>query len=394
MKTRGGWASVNQEAGDRGQVSVNQKPSVPCPLSPVSCLLMLLASVVGIGGLRGEEKEPDKEALAVKLDKDNPLYKGIKNEVENSRGFKLTDEDLLALKNKGVPGEVVGRLQRLKNKQFDSQLSFSEALSDVLSEKEFNDFRDDISNQAENTVVSDFNRAYDLTVLHAREFSPEVLERHSLKDIPYRDLVEKESYEGYLRELIHLEGRLVRVRTLPASKLLQNEQDEKKRIATLYECWLFYQGESDKKVVLVVSELPEGVELNDNLSLKITADAYFFKVIAYSSKERDPQTKTPKRWKSPFFIGRSFQLVQADESINGPSASAQAMLILLTFIVLAVVGLAFWFRRSDRAMASRLQPVLEIKNPFPGESPEASTSPPPPVPPVEPGQGWNEVDNP
>jgi hypothetical protein len=98
---------------------------------------------------------------------------------------------------------------------------------------------------------------------------------------------------------------------------------------------------------LNVRQLPPGLEVGENLSITVRADAVFFKVWSYRSSYTD---KFEEAQLAPLFFAFEPQVVVRQQESNA----------VVSTLVIAALGLAvgiavlsmFWFRRSDKAFAA------------------------------------------
>jgi hypothetical protein len=204
----------------------------------------------------------------------------------------------------------------------------------------------------------DEHRAYNYTLAHAHKIPVEVLARHS-EPVRFASLV-KPIHQDYLRELIHVEGRLARLSEMKATKFLQ----ETEKVQKLYEGWLFPHDE-EFPVCIVFTELPKGLKLGHKLeNVWVSFDGYFFKLMHYETGEKIAPNKYEWR-KAPLLLGHSPQLQPPPKQETGMSFGDLVPLIiaLLLGVVGVALGLTLWFRRGDRAVRDTLAQA-QSTNPF------------------------------
>ena len=63
----------------------------------------------------------------------------------------------------------------------------------------------------------DEHEAYNYTLAFARRFGPDVLARHSRKEVPTADLT-RPIHRDHLRELVRVEGQLKRLRAMTPTR--------------------------------------------------------------------------------------------------------------------------------------------------------------------------------
>lgn len=223
---------------------------------------------------------------------------------------------------------------------------------------------------------------YNLVFKKTHEFSADAFARQSRKDIVYADLIENIRIQ-FLRELIHIEGTLVRLRKRDATERLKDTTD----IKQIYEGWIVHSSNEEHLFNVVFTELPEGIKPGEKINYKVSFDGYYFKLLAYETKEKNQ--KGENQWRvAPLLIGRSVQMLEPEPSIWSLQGNAliPAILMGLGFLAVAVIGLTFWFRRGDKKVHSETRQALTKQNPF-GQEPEE-------LPTVEPGSAWNRIEEP
>ena len=211
--------------------------------------------------------------------------------------------------------------------------------------------------------------AWDRVVLHARKFAPEALEKAVRRDVGFADLFEKNRLD-YKLELVHVEGRLVRLRKLekPSPRLTEAG------VTVCYEAWIIPKDEpSGHPVCVVVTELPEGLEPQPAapgqklLNKWVTFAGYSFKLLRYRSNEMRKDDPSENQWKAaPLLIGRAVTL--RDDPAGDPGYGWRTVFVPaivggLLVIVGVAVGLSWWFRRGDRRARAEVEAVRD-RNPF------------------------------
>jgi hypothetical protein len=154
-------------------------------------------------------------------------------------------------------------------------------------------------------------------------------------------------------KVVHFEGTVRRIRHLSAPDMLLG-----KGIEDLYECWVFGSNDGTRHpVCLVCTELPAGVSLGDDLSLKASFDAYFFKRLLYHAGD----SKANEARLAPLFIGRSFLVKKSPTASRTDTDSAEWKSFLIVFLIgvlgtfVLAFGMHWWFRRNDRRVRDRLR---------------------------------------
>jgi hypothetical protein len=153
----------------------------------------------------------------------------------------------------------------------------------------------------------------------------------------------------YRGEVIHVEGRLRRVRSFDAPKFIE----EAHGIKVLYEGWLFepdVYGANPRCVVF--TDLPPGIVVGEDIDHRVAFDGYFFKRYRY---------KAGDGWRdAPLFIAPTLTLSflsSASPISNGPFSAGTLATGFVGLIVgtaaLALV-LGWWYCRGDRQVRARL----------------------------------------
>ncbi len=205
--------------------------------------------------------------------------------------------------------------------------------------------------------------AWNRIILHARKFTPEQLGQASNKNRTFADLF-KDIRRDYRLELVHFEGRLIRLRKVEPSTRLTEAG-----IESIYEGWIIPANEpSGNPICVVVSELPSGLEPQPVgkglLNNWVAFDGYSFKLMRYESGDKDPNDQN--KWKrAPLLIGRTINLLN-DPNGNSVTYWKQFIPSILGGLLLLVVSgfvLSWWFRKGDRRARQEIEGVRN-KNPF------------------------------
>jgi hypothetical protein len=200
--------------------------------------------------------------------------------------------------------------------------------------------------------------AYNYVLVHAHQVSVRALARAARRDLTYAHLFEEPG--KYRGQIVHLEGRLRRLRRFDAPALAAKDG-----VPTIYEGWIFDDIYYKNPYCVVISELPDGLAVGDKLNHHVAYDGYFFKRYRYPGGDvlRD----------APLLIGRTLT-VQPQVAAVPESASPLAFMLLTAFLglvafaFLLMVGLSWWFRRGDRQVRARLEQVRANRFVDPGEA--------------------------
>jgi hypothetical protein len=205
----------------------------------------------------------------------------------------------------------------------------------------------------------DEEKAFNYVLSFAHRQPVERLRKCSYKGVPLENLFRDVLRDEYLRELIHVEGRLSLVLPMKPTDDLRDLTG----IERLYEAWVFPPG-SDKLVCVVVSELPEGVQPGEDQNLRVAFDAYYFKLWHYETRKVKDPAKDPERheWRrAPLLLGKTFE-------VTGPAVTAEptytpgvlyGLVGGLAALGLVGLGITLWFRRGDRGVRAAARHKIE-----------------------------------
>jgi hypothetical protein len=214
-------------------------------------------------------------------------------------------------------------------------------------------------------------QAYDYVLNFAKRQPIERLKKYSLKDVPVENLY-RNIRSDYLRELIHVEGKLALVEAMKPTEELEKFAD----IDQLYAVWVYPKG-TNKLFCVVVSELPEGVKIGEDFNTWVSFDAYFFKLWHYESRRRKEDADNPdkRQWeRAPLFLGKTI-VVQGPVKEEPTFSSGMLYGIVggLGALCLAAVGLGLWFRKGDKHIRTGARRTIESQASF--ENVPDSTNP-------------------
>ena len=132
-----------------------------------------------------------------------------------------------------------------------------------LNKGDFTTVRDECPLQGRLTNDGEYT-AYGLTFYLLHKFSAEVLSRNARQDIVYADLI-GDLRNRYLRELIHVEGRLVQLRKLDAPERLRETTDIKEIYVLIYS-----KNQPEHPINVAFLELPPEITLGESLSYRVS----------------------------------------------------------------------------------------------------------------------------
>jgi hypothetical protein len=208
--------------------------------------------------------------------------------------------------------------------------------------------------------------AYNTVLLHARQFDAAALLAGARRDVTFKDLLVNPN--EYRLELVAFEGRMRMLRRSEPPKGLKESG-----IQDLYEGWITPFGASNM-ICVVCTELPAGLEpqkdiVNDRMDRWVAVAGYPFKIFQYESSEPDRARPGNNKYrKAPQLLAKTLQ-PKADPTNSDPDNRWQTqfspgVLGGVTALGVAVSGLAWWFRRGDRAARQAIEERRET-NPFP-----------------------------
>ena len=220
--------------------------------------------------------------------------------------------------------------------------------------------------------------AWNRVLLHARRFSPEVLEEHARTDLSFFDLyndgrwVDKDGrvrYDGkrdHKLELVKFEGRLIKLDRMTPSRALREAGVE-----SGYEGWLVPRDEpSGNPICIVFTEPIEGVKAGGRVNAWVSFAGYVFKLLQYESGEKNREDPSRHTWKrAPLLLGHS-AIVRPDPD-GAATVSWGSFFTIATTIVLGLIavalGLGWWYRRGDSSARREIE-ASRTRNPFDGVS--------------------------
>ena len=227
---------------------------------------------------------------------------------------------------------------------------------------------------------------YDVVMQHAFKFPQETLNKYSRKDAVFADLL-GDNREEFLRELIHVEGTLIRLREREAIDRLKVAISIKK----IYDGWIelpIGNNPDPKLINIAFTELPNGLVPAEKMNVRVGFDGYYFKLTKYEAESNKAGEKTYRR--APLLIGHTIEILPSEESVwKNTQEIVPAIMGVIAIVVVGVVIIAIWLRRGDRRVKANAHDAMTRSNPFkPAVDPEVDPSA------VEPGAGWNRINIP
>jgi hypothetical protein len=187
--------------------------------------------------------------------------------------------------------------------------------------------------------------SYDYIVNFARRVPDASFRANAQKDLTFAHLLGPEAYK-YRGDVVQIEGRLKRVRDIKPTAGLEADG-----VKHLYEGWVFSELHREHAWCVLFTELPADIPVAEELDRPVSFAGYFYKVYKY------PTPDGARR--SPLLVGRTIAAIA--QATNPPSVwelSGRSIPLLIASIVsgiAALVGLAWWFRRSDRATRTAIE---------------------------------------
>lgn len=191
----------------------------------------------------------------------------------------------------------------------------------------------------------DENRAYDYVIGFARNVPAESFARAARTDITFAHMMGPEAAR-YRGEVVRIEGRLKRVRDIGPTPALEADG-----VKHLYEAWIFSEIYKGYSYCVLLTELPPGIPVAEQLDRKVTFEGYFYKV--YKFRAGDGIRR------APLLIGRS--MTERKREPLPPSLADEAFLTLPVLLCLLVgsvtvaAGVVVGFKIADRRTKARLE---------------------------------------
>lgn len=223
----------------------------------------------------------------------------------------------------------------------------------------------------------DEREPFEDVLLQAHGFTSNELSDAARRDISVDQMVaEKKAIRDDVRfELVHIEGRLKRLKKIPSLARLKEVG-----IEDLYEAWVFPRGgRGTDPVCVILTEPPTGIKPADDITpgVPVSTTGYYFKVLEYQSNQPNPKdpSKTMFR-RAPLLLGHTLTLGEDKAPANASPFDLGTLSVVLGGAVLAVlIGMAVWLRRTDTG--SRRANTNRLRNPYaaPPDDPTGEPTP-------------------
>jgi hypothetical protein len=176
-------------------------------------------------------------------------------------------------------------------------------------------------------------------------------------DLTYAHLFnEPERYRG---QVVHLEGRLLKLHRFDPPDEARGEG-----VSDLYEGWIMTDEYGENPACIVFTDLPRGLKIGGDrrLNIPVGFDGYFYKRYRYKAYD----TKKAHEFRdAPLVIGHSptgrfGTNAENDGAGAGDATDDWGYKVMWVFLgvvgsaLLGVIGLTYWFRRTDRLIRRRI----------------------------------------
>jgi hypothetical protein len=225
-------------------------------------------------------------------------------------------------------------------------------LTGVNDKRAFFDTRPRASDELPEDAVFE-EMVYSQALVQARDTAPELFANEAHRD-ENRVLTIGHLFREpglYRGKVVHMEGRLVRVRMEKTSKSAQAQG-----LDSFYEGWVFTESAMNNPVCVVFPQLPEGLDVADKMDRLVAFDGYFFKKYPYASDKGVRRTTL-------LFVAPTLQLKGPPRGVAGPALGSLGSLVVyiaggvIAVTLVLVIGISLLFRRNDAHVRRRLAEV-------------------------------------
>lgn len=206
--------------------------------------------------------------------------------------------------------------------------------------------------------------AYWQILVQAHYTSAKAFAQEARHDVTYVHLFnEPERYRG---EVVHLSGRLIRLRRFDAP-----DEARAAGVAYLYESWIMTDRYGKNPICAVFTDLPSGLTVDNerNYNEPVGFDGYFYKRYRYKAAD----TKKANEYRdAPLLIGHSLtgNFGAAVEEESWGHGLIWVFVGVASGTVLGVAVLTVWFRYHDRRVRQRIHASRNAQFVVPTENEE------------------------
>ncbi len=200
--------------------------------------------------------------------------------------------------------------------------------------------------------------AYPKVLTQAHYTSQRAFQKAARRDLTYAQIFAQPA--TYRFQPVHIEGRLRMLSRLDPP--LESQADG---VSDLYEAWVLNE-DANELFCFLFTELPPSLRpflgekgkkkiKEDRLALAVSGDGYFYKKFRY--KALDSKANTARD--APVFVGHTIVVHSppggtAEETDEWGNHIMAVFLGIVGLAVVVVVGMTWWFRRSDRQIRGRV----------------------------------------
>ncbi len=190
---------------------------------------------------------------------------------------------------------------------------------------------------------NEYNAYYD-ALITAHYSTSAAFARGARHDFNYAQVWEEPA--KFRGEILHIEGRLRRVRKLDAADDFHSQG-----LLCLYEGWIYTDGNGPAYPWCVVfSDLSPHIHVAESMDIRVAFDGFFFKRYRYAAQSGKVRDCLLLIGHSP--VTKSVPI--AASSYHLPAMVILGLAGLIAVIAGMIVGLAWWYRRSDDEVRQRL----------------------------------------
>jgi hypothetical protein len=212
--------------------------------------------------------------------------------------------------------------------------------------------------------------AYYNVMALAHKLPQTAIQKGARSDLTFTHFFEEpEKYRG---EVVHIDGTLARVTRYDPSNY-----EKEAGIKDHYEGWIYDpKNYGANPMCLVFSELPAGVKEGKN-NVAISFDGYFFKLLRYKSGERTQKGEVSRL--APLLMGktitvRKFDTTVMEQGLTTGKSMVMGFLGLLLATMAIALGVAYYYRRGDKVVRTRIATASNVSFTEPTMTPEETAA--------------------